>query len=56
MAAARADRAVKMQHRAAQHGGTVATFIDTFIAVSACEWMAQDPLTADDSSGSAPGQ
>ncbi|WP_457180760.1 hypothetical protein [Mycobacteroides abscessus] len=37
-------------------GGTVATFIDTFIAVSACGWMAQDPLTADDSTSSAPGQ
>ncbi|SHU73226.1 Uncharacterised protein [Mycobacteroides abscessus subsp. abscessus] len=26
------------------HGGSVATFLDTFIAVSACGWAAQDPL------------
>lgn len=30
-------------------GGTVATFLDTVIAVSACGWVAQDPLTDDES-------
>lgn len=31
-------------HEKLMRGGTVATFVETFIAVSACGWAAQDPL------------